>query len=399
MSIPRFGDGVNRAVLNLSNNRQLNTKTGEVFARGSDEQRTSERFSERGAAQSADGAPAVHPMGNTGVHRSRVSLVGTAINCDWWSETIHTDFEQVRALLETVGLGSLDKLEGGSRFCQEVYRGLYGLRVEAVPRNEKQSWVAWSIPGECCHWLGADGVKKLSEGLIALAQTGVKINCTRWDMAMDTQSFQAEWFARLAEQDDRAVRLGKPERNIKRRSEAFHVERSEGGGCTTYLGSPTSEQRLVVYHKLDGDTFGAEVAFTRVEHRFRGAVANNVRAMFMVTSLDEWASVATGLLNQFVQLEKRWWRSFVGGLHKAALVIHRARSTVAKKLAWIERSVAPSLSVVVDALDVSLGAGQGWSWIAAQVQKGRGRQSALDRSRIRQNQAEGLPAFALFSGV
>jgi hypothetical protein len=134
MNVSLFGAD-DKSLAPAISNRSIDPETGEILDSATSavlqtrvEQRP-QRFSED-AAQ----AGAAPPYGNTGVIGSH--LHETVFSVDWVTVTIHTTKEVCFELLErhelTVGL---EHTGHGTRFYRELYIGLHGLKLQAVPVN------------------------------------------------------------------------------------------------------------------------------------------------------------------------------------------------------------------------------------------------------------------------
>jgi hypothetical protein len=133
----------------------------------------------------------------------------------------------------------------------------------------------------------------------------------------------------------------------------------ERDGYTVYVGSPTSEARLVVYDKLaERANAGADVEgvehWTRVEARWRNDRADAVFAGLM--------DGATGWLVErlvgYIDFRRDdgsgprhgWWQRFVRLAQAAPLGVSEEPATVERRAAWYDRQIARSRNVLVDAL-------------------------------------------------
>ena len=170
-----------------------------------------------------------------------------------------------------------------------------------------------------------------------LCESGLRFNATRFDIAFDQQEFITAQFV-----DAHKAGL------IDCRAEKFK-EIDSSDGHTFYLGSRSSEAMLRVYDKVDGNSFGDGVGFTRVELELKGDRALFAALQVFAAPIDQQHLSAAALLNGFVDVATDFWRDFIVTTKTAWLRLRAAVSSVAKIERWINKAVLPSLATLITA--------------------------------------------------
>lgn len=256
---------------------------------------------------------------------------------DWLSLTVWLPLDAMKEWLYFYL--DLDVLEfsghGGLGFA-ELYWGKHGFQVYAMPVNVKEgaeTFCSLRFPGECLRAVGLDNLVSFYERLVV---QGIRTNCTRFDVAFDTQGFSVA--------DMVAARDAKL---LDCRASVFReIVESQGEirtGHTIYFGSRQSEAMLRIYYKTDGHSFGDE-PFTRVELELKGERASFHFMELMASAMTDWGRVAGAWLNAFIQVGTEWWAAFVEGFKAFWLRIQRAPATLERMGTWLRRQVAPTLA-------------------------------------------------------
>jgi hypothetical protein len=326
---------------------------------------------------------------------------------DWLNITFHTDnLSDIQNLLAQVtdGFEALERMKGSSQDCRDMYSGLHGLRVLAKPHNTLQHYIRLELPGGCCRKLGTDGVHKLLTLAEGWGKTKPRLTVkptknshmylfagwrkpaprrwktTRLDIASDTTKLHPDWLWRV--KDDIAGRFAK--------DKVQHFQ--NGRGTTTQFGSRESDKMITFYtndgNDADKQPFGEGVAFTRVEQRFFGDAAHQVTQRLLMMGADSLSYIASGLLKGYMDVPKRWWKSFIGTVAAAPIMLHRARSTVEKTKRWLQRQVAPALALVVDA-EEHAERGFGLKLLNDLLQSGAARRTSVGMAQVRTNERTG----------
>lgn len=143
----------------------------------------------------------------------------------------------------------------------------------------------------------------------------------------------------------------------------FDVGSAEITGETAYLGAPSSDRRLRVYDKTLES--GGVVDSVRWELQFRDKAAQGLA--YELGHFD-WGELFASQLVSFVdfrdpeshsEVEKRtrlsWYQRLVGLAEKATAALPKPIRTVRDVLDWLDRSIGPSLAMVVDYFGDGLG--------------------------------------------
>lgn len=262
---------------------------------------------------------------------------------DWLSLTVWLPLDALKEWLHY--FVDLDTLEfsghGGIGFAQ-LYWGKHGFQVYALPVNVKEgdkTYCSLRFPGECLRAVGLDSLVRFYDGLV---RQGVRTNCTRFDVAFDTQAFSVQDVIGA-----RDAKLLDCRANVFR--EIRETQGEELTGHTIYFGSRSSEAMLRIYYKTDGHSFGDE-PFTRVELELKGERASFHFMELMAAPMADWGRVAGAWLNAFIQVGTDWWAAFVAGFKAFWLRISRAPATLERMGTWLRRQVAPTLACYLAAM-------------------------------------------------
>ncbi len=262
----------------------------------------------------------------------------------WAQGTTHTtSCEDVRGWLgEIFGPAALRRT--GLQWYERAWSlGDQGVVVADLPRSSSShaGEVYIVIPQGALDALGWDGSVRVLRLLGAL---GVRLS--RVDVYFDD-------LRRLADPVDvlAALEAG----NTRTRVKAWRSVRDSAGGMTTYLGSRTGECMVRVYRKWAES--GVESDGVRWEMEAKGPRAPLVADL--VAGSARPAVVYMELLRAFVDFVARpegtrgdrapllgWWAGLVGSAGRARLVGAVVVDSLARKVAWLRRQVAPTLALV-----------------------------------------------------
>lgn len=255
---------------------------------------------------------------------------------DWLSLTVWESKDNVvEWLKDFLNLGELEFSGHGGIGFAELYFGAHGFQLYALPVAAKDDQVYCSLrfPGECLRAVGLDNLMRFYD---SLCECGVRTNCTRFDVAFDTQGFTVQDVIDARTAGDVECRA-----SVFR--ELREVQGEELTGHTIYFGSRSSEAMLRIYYKRDGHSFGDE-AFTRVELELKGERASFHFMELMANSMPDFARVAGGWLTAFIQVGREWWQTLVDGFRAFWLRISRPPETLDRMGRWLRRQVAPTLA-------------------------------------------------------
>ena len=277
------------------------------------------------------------PYTNRGVEVSHIQK--SVFSIDWLRLTVWTTFQGVMPLLSLLGLDiGLEEIGHGGIGFRCVMAGLNGFQLYRDPVNEAQIFVSLNLPSKCLQMVGMDRLQAASSWLCEQGQNGLRWDATRLDLAFDTQSFLVEDFAV-------AWRSGE----VQTKARSWNEIKGSGDSHTFYVGSRESTAMLRVYHKMGGSSFGAD-AFTRVELELKADRANLAFLQVIAAPMQDWAVMAAGLLQGFVQVQSAWWSDLVEGAARSWLRLRQNIPTIASAEKWLNKQVLPSLALVVGAL-------------------------------------------------
>lgn len=256
---------------------------------------------------------------------------------DWLSLTVWLPLEELKPFLaQFIDLDTLeDSGHGGIGFSQ-LFWGKHGFQLYANPTNVKEgdkTYCSLRLPGEA---LRAVGLENLVQFYTSLCECGIRTNCTRFDVAFDTQRFMVQDVI-----DARAS--GELECRAAVFREIRELQGDELTGHTVYFGARSSEAMLRIYYKTDGHSFGND-PFTRVELELKGERASFHFMELMANAMTDWCVVAGAWLTAFIQVGREWWMAFVAGFRAFWLRLSRPPETLERMGKWLRKQVAPTLA-------------------------------------------------------
>lgn len=274
---------------------------------------------------------------------NRPSNKDLVFSLDWLSLTVWLPLEELKKFLKDfIDLDTLeDSGHGGIGFSQ-LWWGKHGFQLYANPVNIKEgdkTYCSLRFPGECLRAVGMDNLCRFYASLVE--DCAIRVNCTRFDVAFDTQSFSVQDVV-----DARENGLLECRASVFR--EIVELQGTDKTGHTVYFGSRQSEAMLRVYYKTDGHSFGDE-PFTRVELELKGERASFHFMELMANAMTDWCVVAGAWLTAFVQIGCNWWTEFVAGFRAFWLRLQRAPQTLERMGKWLRKQVAPTLACYLSA--------------------------------------------------
>lgn len=297
------------------------------------------------------------PHTNRGVGSSH--LQDCVFSLDWVRLTVWCTHEQIKPMLSLLGVDvGLEHTGHGGLGFQAVHAGQNGFQLYTNPVNESQVFVSLNLPAKTLQAIGLDRFTAAYEWLCEQGLKGVKWNCTRLDLAFDTQRFSVAKFVdawdtgrvKTAAQEANEIK-GKPKRSRDKFGDLIAVPAAvlKALGHTFYIGSRQSLAMLRVYNKMDGISFGTEY-FTRVELELKKERAMASLLEIMAGAAADMAAVAARYINGFLQIDCDWWNDFIGSAARAWTKIKQAVPTVESIGKWLRKQVAVSFATYIAAV-------------------------------------------------
>jgi len=258
----------------------------------------------------------------------------SSFTIDWLSVTIHSHPDFVASVaLALVGIeGDLSSFalqpHGGLGF-RSLYVHSYGLRLLANPPSGEYCSVQMSgSVSSCVH---PDDLKRCIESLDAQS---IRWNCTRLDLAFDTDLFHPR--------EIQSCIMANTLRSPAERSSLRVVSGLDDDvNYTVYFGSRSSERMLRSYRKEKTGVF-----LTRVEMEYKGLRA--LRVLFDLCAHDAavWSQRAMSHLLDFCDFHFDAWRAFTAGCERAMLTINRLASSFERTRQWLWQSCASAFAML-----------------------------------------------------
>ncbi len=250
--------------------------------------------------------------------------------------TVKTDFltcttrktpDDISAVICKYTGAGLQELSYGFNGYHRQLVGLNGLRVGFTPGRDDASV---NIPGEACTQLGTYNLVGLVDELAATP--------TRVDVAFDHCPFTPRML-------DRAWRDGNVNTRVRREGDSYVSMCNADGNTTLYMGSKSSDTRLVAYDRR---------GHTRLELRLRRDRAAFFWAKLVAQGPESLPSLGLGVITahaDFVQRARadsnpsraprlRWWAKFALDVAKVRLTQPDLEPTVERAERHIQRQAA-----------------------------------------------------------
>lgn len=269
------------------------------------------------------------------------------LGIDWAQGTVRgTSCEDVRAWLGEIFGPAAERPKGWGWYARSWSLGDPAQHVivadTPVSSSSVPGEVYVEIPGGALAPLGWDGQVRV---LVLLDSIGVRLS--RVDVAYDD-------LARVTDPADvlAAIEAG----NTRTRTRAWRSVRDHKGGMTTYIGSRLAECFVRVYRKWAESNDPTQG--TRWEMEAKGERAPIVAAL--MRSAPRPAETYLELLRLHADFVDRsggeraerapllaWWSALIGSAGRATLTARVVViDTLARKTAWMLRSVAPTLALL-----------------------------------------------------
>lgn len=192
---------------------------------------------------------------------------------------------------------------------------------------------------------------------------------TRVDLAIDDFKgyFKIDQIVRKIKRGELVSKFRKA-----RSMESIEIKSGESKGMTIYYGSSKSRIQIRMYEKdFERENAGCELEeditiWNRTEVQSRDERAQKIAEV--ITKGEDIGDVVAGILNYYLRFvvkgkdanRARWrtapfWEKFLNGVDKLRLTEKAPDRTVEKMEQWLERQVAPSLAVLMEAYDGDVG--------------------------------------------
>ena len=261
----------------------------------------------------------------------------------WLSFTVKAESESAftfyNLLLRNICGDAVPRGHGGRGF-REIYEGSFGINLYLTPVNGGPYWHC-EIPGQAWDVLGWLYFQAIGDFLVS--NFGDLFAVTRLDYAFDYVPFTPEQ-AELAIRENQIRTLAKRETLEVHASPFAPKDNGEIGTYTVCLGSRTSERMIRIYNQR---------GFTRLEFETKNLRADLI-ARLLVSAITPEVGFYTVLahLRDYIDFFTPWWEEFANSANRAgATVTNTKEVSMLKMTKWIDKQVAPSLSVVYDVLN------------------------------------------------
>jgi phage replication initiation protein len=345
-------------------------------------------------------AASLPPVGNTGVERTRPVAPAAAALVD----TVTVVFKSLP--LETV-LRFFATGRDGELEWLATERGRYGYR-SGFARQNVHVWhdgtadmgVCVEITGQGCRQLEAEGVVDNSD-LLFPGWVGFLGQCrdmggkfSRLDVAADDYDGLLN-LPRMKELAGRDALVTRFKGGLYCENLDFCTGGSSRptGGATLYAGSQRSEMYVRCYNKAaeQGEKFQGE-HWTRLELQTRKDKADLLAGLLIERGTEAFAGVINNLLSFREPSETdtnhrrwpvcEWWCTFVATLERLPLSVAPEQKTLVGAADWVERQIAPYLSMLLEAPDL------GVNWLRGVHARALGRWSRRHREMFGAHIAE-----------
>ncbi len=314
------------------------------------------------------------PITNRGVENTNK---GIEFKCDWFSVTIHANFDQVfTKLVPLLISGSpiadyhwsdlFHDLGHGGRGYKKLWVSPIGVTLYAEPINKDQNHCHIEIKGKALDTIGQG---RLIEFAKAMDSEFEKWKVTRFDGAYD--------------HSDITPRMLKPaydSRQIRthcRTSKWIESQAPDGVVSSTwYLGNRgEGTERLMRCYDVRG--------YNRIELELRKSRADMVFKDLLKTDLKLWPKRFMEHVRDFVDVIDpdtgsgnrsradliKWWSDFVKDAEKAGMRLETKDPSLDRSKEWVEHSVVTTLGMLFDSGKVDQ------DWLFREIERGRKKMS------------------------
>ena len=242
-----------------------------------------------------------------------------------------SDFEQ----LEKGGLGYKDQLFNNN--IRIYYNGNVGMGI------------CTSISGKGCRYMESQGIDLWSL-LFRLARSA-RINITRLDLALDTD---------IKLIDKIRANIDSKKYISKSRSISYICKSGKDSTRTEtiYLGSRSSDLMIRIYDKaveqgldeIDWERWEIVLKKDKIMEAFP-LLKKNISQTFKNILYTYFRPISKIKSNKSRSEVEKWYMKFLGEVEKVSLYREPSQKTIEDKWAWVEKQVAPTLSLLALAFD------------------------------------------------
>jgi len=259
----------------------------------------------------------------------------------WLAFTVHAPNEDAIRLYDILfkdKFGALEAIGHGGRGFREIYHSLFEFKFYLSPTMGNGQYWHCEIPGLACDVLGCEYFQALGDYLISNYGDAFKV--TRLDYAFDHVPFTPE-LVEQAIREEQLRSLAKRETLEVHASPFAKKDNGEPGTYTVSFGSRTSERMIRVYNKR---------GFTRLEFETKDRRANLIaKQLFSANNLDTWFYTVLAHLRDYIDFAPSWWEEFANSVNRAGATVTNPKDIfMGKMFNWMDRQVAPALSVIHD---------------------------------------------------
>lgn len=253
----------------------------------------------------------------------------------------------------------------------ELERGKYGYmsakrlgHITILFDGHPEMGVHLEMTGQGCREYESYGIMDWKTFFNVLLRCEAKI--TRLDVALD--DYKGYWAIKRIV---RKVKDGELVSKFKHatRVEKIKIEDGATAGHTVYFGSNESRIKIRMYDKLleqkaKGDAGEIEglTVWNRTEIQARDERAQTIAGL--IANDVPIGAIVTGILKYYLRFvvkgkdrnKSRWktakfWEEFLGDVEPLRLSESKPAATLEKKIAWLDRQVAPTLAMIVEAME------------------------------------------------
>lgn len=260
----------------------------------------------------------------------------------WLAFTVHAPIDDAFILYDVLfkeKFGELEPLGHGGRGFRDIHRSLLEFKIYTTPIRDNGNYFHFEIPGAACDVIDWKYLQALGEYLEGNFD---KYTFTRLDIAFDHVPFTPQ-------QVEEAIKENELRSLAKRETLQMHIspfeKRDDGeeGTYTVEFGSRSSERMIRVYNRR---------GFTRLEFEVKDKRATLIaKQVFLTIDIDQWFYLLLAHLLDYIDFKTDWWEAFKDSANRAGATVSSPKEIAMSKVVhWLDKQVAPALSVAADVL-------------------------------------------------